>query len=41
MFFKRVASSRLPQNEWAWPDAVFGGMILASVVGLFYLFTRR
>jgi len=33
--FKRDASS------FAWPDALFGGMILASVVGLIYLFTHR
>jgi len=39
MFFKRVAANRLPQTEWAWQDGLFGGMILASVVGLIYLFT--
>jgi hypothetical protein len=39
MVLKRDA--RLKQIQWAWPDALFGGMILASVVGLIYLFTRR
>jgi hypothetical protein len=38
--FKRDAvPSRL--GEWDWPDALFGGMVLASVAGLIYLFTRR
>jgi hypothetical protein len=41
MFFKRDAQSPFPENGWAWPDAVFGGMILVSVIGLIYLFTRR
>jgi hypothetical protein len=39
MFFKRVIANRLSQTEWAWQDALFGGMILGSVVGLIYLFT--
>jgi hypothetical protein len=38
MIVKRDARpSRLA--EWAWQDAVFGGMILVSVVGLIYLLT--
>jgi hypothetical protein len=41
MFFKRVAANRLPQTEWTWPDALFGAMILVSVVGLIYVLTRR
>jgi hypothetical protein len=39
MAFKRDVPSRL--GEWAWQDAVFGGMVLASLLGLFYAFTRR
>lgn len=39
MAFKRDEPSRL--NDWAWQDAVFGGMVLVSVVGLIYAFTRR
>jgi hypothetical protein len=41
MFFKRVVANHLPQTEWAWRDTLFGGMILVSVGGLIYLFTRR
>jgi hypothetical protein len=33
--------ARLNHIQQAWPDALFGGMILVSVVGLIYLFTRR
>jgi len=38
--FKRDA---LPSclGGWDWPDALFGGMILASVIGLVYVCTRR
>ena len=39
MVFKKDVSSRL--GEWAWQDAVFGAMVLASLVGLVYAFTRR
>jgi hypothetical protein len=39
MVFKRDA--RLRHMQQAWPDALFGGMILVSVVGLIYLLTRR
>jgi hypothetical protein len=39
MVFKRDA--RLRQIQRAWPEALFGGMILVSVVGLIYLLTRR
>jgi hypothetical protein len=39
MVLKRDA--RLRQMQQAGPDALFGGMILISVVGLIYLFTRR
>jgi hypothetical protein len=40
MVFKRdVQPSRF--SEWAWQDALFGGMVLASLVGLVYAFTRR
>jgi hypothetical protein len=39
MVFKTNEPSRL--SDWAWQDAVFGGMVLLSVVGLIYAFTRR
>jgi hypothetical protein len=40
MFFKRDAQpDRF--SDWAWQDAVFGGMVLVSVVGLIYALTRR
>jgi hypothetical protein len=39
MVFKRDARLKLIQQ--AWPDALFGGMILVSVVGLVYMFTWR
>jgi energy-coupling factor transporter transmembrane protein EcfT len=29
------------RGKWAWQDAVYGAMILASVVGLIYALTRR
>jgi hypothetical protein len=31
----------LRHKDWAWQDAVFGGMILASVAGLIYMFIDR
>ena len=40
MIFKRDAQPGR-YGEWAWQDAVFGGMVLASLVGLIYAFTRR
>jgi hypothetical protein len=39
MVFKRDEPRRL--SEWAWQDAVFGGMVLVSVLGLVYALTRR
>jgi hypothetical protein len=39
MVFKRDA--RLRHMQQAWPDALFGGMIVISVAGLIYLFTHR
>ena len=38
MALKRDA--RLKHIQRTWPDALFGGMILVSVVGLIYLFSR-
>ena len=38
MVFKRDVPSRL--GEWAWQDAVWGGMVLVSLAGLVYAFTR-
>jgi hypothetical protein len=34
-------NATLRRLQQAWPDALFGGMILASLVGMIYLFTRR
>jgi hypothetical protein len=39
MVFKRDV--RLKQIQKVWPDALFGGMFLASIIGLVYVFTRR
>jgi hypothetical protein len=39
MASKRDAQLRKIQQ--AWPDALFGGMIVISVAGLIYLFTRH
>ena len=33
--------ARLKNIQQAWPDALFGGMILVSVVGLIYLLSRH
>jgi hypothetical protein len=38
---KDAQLSRFRQGQWAWQDAMYGGMILASVVGLIYVLTRR
>jgi hypothetical protein len=40
-FQERDARLSFRHGEWAWQDAVFGGMILASVVGFVYLFTHK
>jgi hypothetical protein len=40
MIVKRDARpSRL--GEWAWQDALFGAMVLASLLGLIYAFTNE
>ena len=42
MVLKRdVPGSRFKNWIRAWQDAVFGAMVLASLVGLVYTFTRR
>jgi hypothetical protein len=38
---KDVPRSRFRNWVRGWQDAVFGGMILTSLVGLIYAFTRR
>lgn len=41
VFKKDVPRSRFRNWFGAWQDAVFGGMILASLAGLIYAFTRK
>jgi hypothetical protein len=41
MMFLKKDAPRSRVNEWAWQDALFGAMIVVSVVGLLYFFTRR
>jgi hypothetical protein len=40
-FRKDGRLSLFRQGQWAWQDALYGGMILASVGGLIYALTRR
>jgi hypothetical protein len=41
MTFKQDARLRFRLGEWAWQDALYAGMFLASLVGLIYAFTRK
>jgi hypothetical protein len=42
MDFKKDARFNwLSQGDWNWQDAFYGGMILASLAGLIYAFTRK
>ncbi len=42
MAFKKDARrSWLLQGDWNWQDALYGGMILASLAGLIYAFTNK
>jgi hypothetical protein len=42
MAFKKDARlNRLLQGNWNWQDALWGGMILASISGLVYAFAHQ
>jgi hypothetical protein len=42
MAFKKDARlNGFGPSQWAWQDAVYGGMIVASLLGLIYTFTRK
>jgi hypothetical protein len=42
MVFKKDARPNwLVQGEWNWQDALYGGMILASIAGLIYAFANK
>jgi hypothetical protein len=42
MAFKKDAlRNRHLQGDWSWQDALYGGMILLSLAGLIYAFTRK
>jgi hypothetical protein len=42
MAFKKDARlSGFRQSQWAWQDAVYCGMVLASLLGFIYTFTRK
>jgi hypothetical protein len=38
---KQDARLRFRDGEWAWQDALYAGMFLASLVGLIYALTRK
>jgi hypothetical protein len=40
-FKKHAPRSRFMNWVWVWQDALFGVMILASVLGLIYAFTQK
>jgi hypothetical protein len=40
-FKKDEWRNRLLQGDWNWQDALYGGMILASLAGFIYAFTHK